>query len=426
MAIKKTNVVSERIWGKKAIHVPNTTDIYGADLVSSFVNKYVTRTLCLLAKDHKIILPKKTQSEVEEIVSYFNRIGLTYITMDNFIFLDKLMEHYRLSTIVMNYADQIPEFSNPEYTHIVPFTAATAIELIGIKHNKNYGLSEALSQFLNDKSFLRQMLHDKGVLVPSVNIISTISDEDYVKKALQIYRDYENKGIYECAVIMPRACSGYGIHRFESEKELRDILKLMHRVEVFMIDPWLDNLGSPAFQVSIGDKKEDDVCLGLSDQMLDGQTHLGNKYKSKFSEEPAVIEICDQMTEILRDMGVRGVVGVDLLIREINGKIVPYVLEVNARQTGAIYAGFLAHELRNGEHKPWVGHNNVLVPKGSTIDDYYQYLKDNGVDYTYGDTEGVIITCIGNLDLNNKVMILVLADTDDRLEEILNIATSFE
>ena len=26
---------------------------------------------------------------------------------------------------------------------------------------------------------------------------------------------------------MPRACSGYGIHRFESEKELRDILKLM-------------------------------------------------------------------------------------------------------------------------------------------------------------------------------------------------------
>ncbi|WP_239404344.1 hypothetical protein, partial [Pseudomonas aeruginosa] len=70
---------------------------------------------------------------------------------------------------------------------------------------------------------------------------------------------------------------------FESEKELRDILKLMHRVEVFMIDPWLDNLGSLAFQVSIADRKEDDICLGLSDQMLDGQTHLGNKYKSKFS-----------------------------------------------------------------------------------------------------------------------------------------------
>ena len=36
------------------------------------------------------------------------------------------------------------------------------------------------------------------------------------------------------------------------------------------------------------------------------------------------------MTEMLRDMGVRGIVGVDLLIREISGQIVPYVLEVNA------------------------------------------------------------------------------------------------
>ncbi|AIT09446.1 hypothetical protein LO80_05350 [Candidatus Francisella endociliophora] len=426
MTIKTTNVISERIWGKKAIHIPNTTDIYGADLVSSFVNKYVTRTLCLLAKDHKIILPKKSRPEVEKIVEYFREIGLSYISMNNFIFVDKLMEHYRLSTIVMNYADQIPEFSDSEYTHLVPFTAATAIELLGIKYKKNHGLPEALSQFLNDKSFLRQMLHDKGILVPSVNIISTVSDDDYVKKALKIYRDYENKGVYECAVIMPRACSGYGIHRFESEKELRDILKLMRRVEVFMIDPWLDNLGSPAFQVSIADKKEDDVCLGLSDQMLDGQTHLGNKYKSKFSDEPAVVEMCDQMTELLREMGVRGIVGVDLLIRQVNGKIVPYVLEVNARQTGAIYAGFLAYELRNGEHKPWVGHNNVVVPKGSTIHDYHDYLKSKGIDYTYGDTEGVIITCIGNLELNNKVMILAIANTDERLEEILEIATSFE
>ena len=49
----------------------------------------------------------------------------------------------------------------------------------------------------------------------------------------------------------------------------------MHRVKVFMIDPWLDNLGSLAFQASIADSKEDDICLDLNDQMLAGQTHLG-------------------------------------------------------------------------------------------------------------------------------------------------------
>ena len=78
-------------------------------------------------------------------------------------------------------------------------------------------MPEALSQFLNDKSFFRQILHAKVILVPDVNIVSTISDDDYVKKALEIYREYENNGIYECAVIIPRACSGYEIHRFESE-----------------------------------------------------------------------------------------------------------------------------------------------------------------------------------------------------------------
>lgn len=47
MSIKTTNTIAEKMWGQKAIHIPNTTDIYGADLVSSFVSSYVTRTLCL-------------------------------------------------------------------------------------------------------------------------------------------------------------------------------------------------------------------------------------------------------------------------------------------------------------------------------------------------------------------------------------------
>ena len=174
-------------------------------------------------------------------------------------------------------------------------------------------------------------------------------------------------------------------------------------------------------------KKEDDISLGLSDQMLDGQTHLGNKYKSEFSDEPAVIEVCEQVTEILREMGVRGIVGVDLLIRIIDGKVVPYVLEVNARQMGAIYAGFLAYELPVvvKVNLGWDTPPHVHVPKGSTIDDYHNDLKSNDIDYKCGDSEGVIITCIGNLHINDKIMILVLANTDERLNELLNIATSW-
>lgn len=418
-----TNRVSEKMWGKKALHIPNTTDIDGADLVSSFVRNYMTRTLCLVAKDHKIIFPKSIKDIVTQMINYFHKIGINYITLDNIIFIDDFLEHYRFSTLVMNYADQIEEFKDSDFKSIVPFTSSTSIDLMGIKYNKTYGLGTSLSTFLNDKSFLRKMLHDKGILVPSINIISTVNP-DYIDKALKIYREYENQGVYECAVIISRSCSGYGIHRFQSEKELRDILKLMSKVEVFIIDPWLDNLGSPAYQIYIADNKDDDVSLGLSDQMLDGQTHLGNKYKSKFHDIPAVKKICEDITEILRSAGARGVIGVDLLIREINGVIVPYVLEVNARQTGAIYAGFLAYELRNTADKPWVGHNNVIIPKNYSLDDYHQYLESKGIAYKNGDSEGVIVTCIGNLKENNKVMLLAMAETDERLQEMVNIACS--
>lgn len=190
MDTKITNRVAEKMWGQKVIHIPNTTDIYGADLVSSFVSNYVTRTLCLLAKDHMIILPDTARHEVTQMLKYFSNIGLDYIREKNFIYLEGV-EHHRLSTVVMNYADQISEFNDPSYTSLVPFTSATAIELMGIKYGKEYGLQESLSLFLNDKSFLRQMLHDKGILVPSVNIVSTITDK-YVKKALKMYRKFEN------------------------------------------------------------------------------------------------------------------------------------------------------------------------------------------------------------------------------------------
>ena len=425
MANKKTNLISEKIWGKKAIHIPNTTDISGANLVSSFVGSYATRTLCLLAKGHKIIMTERNRQATEEIIEYFNKIGFNYISLDNIIFVENIDETHGLSSWVMGQAENIPEFHDDEFESLVPFTATHAMDIMSLRYRKNAGLNVSLSFFLNDKGLLREMLNKKGISVPSTNLISILGD-DYKTKAKEIYEQYLESGINKCAIIMPQACSGYGIRRFDSMEGLELILDRIHEfgVDIFLLDPWLDNIGSPAFQICIADKKEDDISLGLSDQILDGHTHLGNKYKSEFADVPAVKEICEQVTEALREIGTRGIVGIDLLIRKVDGEIKPYVLEVNARQTGAIYAGFLAHEIRNGELKPWIGHNNVVVPENFTIDDYHSFLKEKGIDYKFGDEEGVIITCTGNLKHNNKIMILVIADTDNRLNEILNIACS--
>lgn len=104
------------------------------------------------SKDHKIILPDTAKHEVTQMLDYFSDIGLDYITDENFIYLEGVGRH-SFSTVVMSYADQIPEFSDRSYTSLVPFTSATAIELMGIKYAKQYGLQESLSLFLNDKSF---------------------------------------------------------------------------------------------------------------------------------------------------------------------------------------------------------------------------------------------------------------------------------
>ncbi|MFZ9036088.1 MAG: ATP-grasp domain-containing protein, partial [Francisellaceae bacterium] len=163
-----------------------------------------------------------------------------------------------------------------------------------------------------------------------------------------------------------------------------------------------------------------DISAGLTDQILDGSTHLGNVYPSQFSDCLETQELCQKMTEILRQEGVRGMVGVDLLIRRIDGKIIPYVLEVNARQTGAIYAGFLAYELR-GQLKPWIGHNNITVPAGTDLYMYQAYLESKNVAYHHGDREGIMIICNGNIE-NNKMMILILAESRERTWELLKIA----
>ena len=265
----------------------------------------------------------------------------------------------------------------------------------------------------------------EGVRVTGSNKIS-VFDPNYLDACLDVYEQLCREGNTEFAVIIPKSCSGAGIHRFSTANEMMEIIGQISNIEEFLIDPWYgDNIGSPSYQIYIADKAKDDICIGLTDQMLDDCYHLGNNYPSIFKDEQEIETIFKEVVEILRDMGTRGMLGVDLLIRRVNGKIIPYILEVNARQTGAVYAGFLAYELRNNQKKPWIGHNNIVIPKDCTMQAYHQYLIEQGVAYQKGSEEGVIITCNGNL-AHNKIMILIIAETTDRLYELLDIAENMK
>ena len=414
--------VSEKMWGKKALHIPNVTDIYGAELVGSFIDNYQTRVLCLLAKEHKIVLPERHRQASTDLINYFIEIGFDHLSMDNIVFINDFGNaSFEIGTLALSVGDSITELSEAEFRQIVPFFSSATVELLAHKYKKVSLLSHALACLLNDKGHLRDILIREGIQVTGSNKVS-IFQPDYLIQCLDIYENLRREGATEFAVIIPKSCSGAGIHRFETAAELLEIVAQLSNVEEFLIDPWYgDNIGSPSYQIFIADDPKDDICIGLTDQMLDDCYHLGNLFPSVFKNEKAIDDIFYQVVDVLRERGARGMLGVDLLIRRVNGKIIPYVLEVNARQTGAVYAGFLAYELRGGEKKPWLGHNNIVMPKDTTMKEYYNYLCEQGVAYRNGEEEGILITCNGNL-AHNKIMVLIIAETTERLYELLGIA----
>jgi len=420
--------ISERMWGKKALHLPNLRDVLGCDTVDIFFWNYQTRILSLLGREHKIFLSLSQKDKAIELIKYYNKIGFNNLSENSLIFLEdsNYDNSTPISTLALSYADKIKELRDSEFESIVPFTSSEKAQVLALKYEKGLDLSQPLSHLLNDKCHLRDMLSHEGIRVPGSNRIS-IHQKNYKKKCIEIYNKLSKEtGIEEFAIILPYSASGYGILRFKNDSQLKTLLKNLPKVDYFLLDPWYtDNIGSPAFQIYMGDNEEQDINLGLSDQILDGTLHNGNSYPSIYKHEPAVIDIVERMKTFLRKKGVRGIVGVDLLIRRVNGKIVPYVLEVNARQTGAVYAGLLAYEIRNGQDKPWLGHNLVEVPENITVKDFHKYLKDCGVDYKKDDNEGIIIISNGNVSYG-KMMIVIIADTKERIQEMLEIAQNYK
>ena len=230
--------VSEKMWGKKAIHIPNVTDIYGAELVGSFIDNYQTRVLCLLAKEHKIVLPERHRQASTDLINYFIEIGFDYLSMDNIIFINDFGNaSFEIGTLALSVGDSIAELSDPEFQQIVPFFSSATVELLAHKYKKVSLLSHALACLLNDKGHLRDILIREGIQVTGSNKVS-IFQPDYLKQCLDIYESLCREGATEFAVIIPKSCSGAGIHRFDTAAELLEIVAQLSNVEEFLIDPW--------------------------------------------------------------------------------------------------------------------------------------------------------------------------------------------
>lgn len=417
--------IAEYMWGKKSIHIANVHDIYGAELIGGYLDNYQTRIIGLLASNHKLILPERHRQAATELLDYFISIGFDHLDHDNLIWIDdKHTALFETMALIMAQSDTIKALHDPEYTRIVPFFASERIQKLADQYNKNINLTHSMASLLNDKAQFRKLLKQANIRTPGAYTI--IKDENApMQKALEIYDELYRQGYHQFALILPKSCSGAGIHRFTNTYELKTIIDHLDDQEEFLIDPWFnDAVAAPSFQFYLADRPENDILIGLTDQLLDDCYHLGNIFPSKYAYLEQVQTIASQVIEMLRKEGARGMMGVDLLIREVQGQIIPYVLEINARQTGAVYAGFLAYELRNQKLKPWIGHNNIDLPEGTTLHQYHNYLKANHIAYNKGDKEGILITCNGNLP-ENKIMILILADTTERLYELLEIAERY-
>ncbi|MFZ9035141.1 MAG: hypothetical protein ACO2ZM_03360 [Francisellaceae bacterium] len=242
--------ISEKMWGKKAIHIPNITDLFGIERVGGFADNYQTRVLCLLAKRHKLILPERHRQSSLELIKHFNDLGFDHFNADQLIFLNDNGNKTEIAALTLALSENIPELTSTDYRTLVPFVTTHNTNLLATKFNKKLRMNYSMSTLLNDKAHLRELLIEKGIRVPGAYRVSIYGD-DYIQKSIAIYEMLKSQGIKEFAVVIPQACSGFGILRFKNKSQL---LKLISKPDFteFLIDPWYsDNIGSPSFQVFI-------------------------------------------------------------------------------------------------------------------------------------------------------------------------------
>ena len=405
------------------LHLPNIEEVPGTYGVAS-IGRYALRPLAIAGPRQWMLVPEDLVSVAVETLSYLKEQGFSGMPESQIVPFERVGGAF--SSDVLASAALLRRLRRLPVERLEPFVVTGGAEIIAESLGLPLAMSAEVSRKFNHKFQSRRWLEGWGISTPG-GVLVRQPDVTTVKQVVR--RMLTAHPGDRVGVTIPESCSGVGIYRLRSSEEVEGLFNTSLRgVEEVLVEPWLPGvIGSPSVQVWIDENPDGDYIVGVTDQLLrdeggGGPTHLGNLVPSQFMAP--MMPIILRTMAALRAGGVRGLAGADLIVRRLpDGRLDWQVVEINARQTGAIYGAILGHRAMAGRPGHAFIHNNISVPAGISLDEVIQALEQAGIHWRPGRRDGVIITCAAALACG-KLMVVAIGSSRERVTEIIEATRS--
>lgn len=427
---KGIDTLSSRAFGNANLHIPNITDVPGTDSIVG-LKHYKSRIIGLLARKDYICLPEQQTADARMLADYFRFNRVSDFQNDHILEIeDSSVSVEHLTSNILKSPTVLRELTRLHGNSIEPFIVSPRLEAISNQIGKGIPMPALTAERFNDKWRLRRLLEHMGISTPGGILIDSRTGM-LLDQGVSAVEELRRVGHIEFCITRPHSCSGQGMFRFRHVEAMAEILQTdLCNDSRLLIEPWIqDVVGSPSFQVRIGDTNADDYLIGITDQILcsgdntRGPAHLGNSSPSEYCINAGFMSLVGRIIDVLRNNGARGLLGVDLIVTRSSANSTEILVsEVNARMTGSMFGALLATKVRGHNAQRYLCHNNISVSPGTTLDSYICHLESLRIHYHRGSSDGVIVVSNGNLR-NGKIMIVAMADGKERLDELVDGAS---
>ncbi len=325
---------------------------------------YSGRVLGLTDVEDIIQLHPELKSQWNGITAHYNRVGLSY--SQNVIWDVSL----KVSADYPNY--DLSVFYFGDTTEPNSWQAKWLEEIDGNWFN--------VVDFINSKNNFIKVAEDLGVKVPKTFCLET-------KTAITNLANFS----YPCYLKPAVAVAGAGIHRCANQHHLASILQLIPNHIPLQIQEEVKATSFLNLQYEVTD-------LGLKRlaatyQILDGCTHIGNRYPSP--HQPW--ELVEPIAQWMARQGMKEVFAFDVAVVEDGETMSYFAIECNPRFNGASYPTGIANKLKIDN---WIG--ETLTTKYRSLEE----IDLSGIEFNPQTDMGVILVNWGSI-LVGKVGVLV-------------------
>ena len=249
-------------------------------------------------------------------------------------------------------------------------------------------------EYINSKNNFMALAENLGIDVPQTrcyNSVDEITEYEIVSLNMPCY--------LKAAV----SVSGVGIYRCANREQLRDAIDRFDRdVPVQVQEEVKTDLFLNIQYRVVGDRL---VRLAVSEQILDGCAHQGNRFPSNYEPWDAI----EPMARWLKDNGIKGIFAFDVAVVETTEGLRFPAIECNPRFNGASYPTVIAQKL------------DIPAWTARTFTTRHRRLSDidlSDIEYDMKTGEGLVIVNWGTL-LEGK-LVLLLAGSAEYQEALFN------